>query len=157
VSTLRIAVTPGAGIPGSEQADMLNDLMGRLKGALGLGQRLSRLPELTLPGAAPAAPAPGSSTRTMLDPDPPGELLRVFLLELQDGEPATAALHALSSWYMRHPRVTVTLKAEGPGGGVSLKLAGFSMVSFAAAAARVNEQLAEPMEPPRAEEKGGSP
>lgn len=131
MSTLRMAVSFGDGAPSlEEQSRILDALASALKESLGSDQRLTRMPALQLPGG----PQPAAAQQ--------GVPSRVFLLELPDGEPPDGALRALGSWYMRYPDLVVTVKADGPAGGTSLKLQSFSTVAFARAAAQVASLLA---------------
>lgn len=133
MSSLRVVVSfPGQPAPPlEEQTQVLNELMRAMKDSMGLNERLTRLPEMQLPGAQ--RPAGQTQTQTMEEVP-----LRVFLLEFPDGASCDTMLRAIGSWYMRHPRLTVSMKADGPRGGINLKLTSFTMVSFAAAAAKIN-------------------
>lgn len=130
MSSLRVAVS----FPDESQADLerqtevLNDLMETMKQAMGLNERLTRLPEMTLPGQQTPDPA-----------DADAVAYRVFQLEFPDEGGCARVLSAVGGWYMRYPWVTVSFKADGPGGGVNLKLTSFSTVAFARVAARIRE------------------
>lgn len=130
MATLRVAISfPEDDTPGlEEQTEILNDLMETMKHSMGLNERLTRLPELTLPGQA--APDPETVTEVAY---------RVFQLEFPEESGCGAVLRAVGGWYMRYPWVTVSFKADGPGGGVNLKLTGFSTVAFAQVASRIQE------------------
>lgn len=123
MASLRITVTPAG-----DDAEALADLATQLRGAMDDRQRLVRMAGLSLPGAAPPQTAAGAADR-------------VFRLDLPDGDLASGVLRALGGWLMRHPRATVAVKADGPSGGVSLRLEGWSAVAFAAAVSRVQQQL----------------
>jgi len=127
VSQLRVTVSFPAGQPVEEQIAVLDELGQAMRARMGPDQRLTRLPELRLPGG-------GTGPRRVT-----GEAvaLRVFLLEFPDADGCANALRAIGGWYMRHPDLVVSLKADGPGGGVSLKLQAFSTVAFARAAATI--------------------
>lgn len=135
MSSLRVVVTfPGDAYDVDAQTAVLGELQKALKDQMGLNQRLSRLPELTLPGAAAA------STK-----DPSDEVaLRVFLLEFPDASDCATMLRALGGWYMRHPDLQVSLKADGPAGGTNLRLTSFSTVAYARAAAAITDLMHEP-------------
>ena len=139
MGSLRVAVSGPVDDPPSleHQTEILNDLMERMKQAMGLGERLTRLPEMTLPGQ----PAPETSESA----DVP---YRVFQLEFPDDRGCAQILSAFGGWYMRYPWVMASFKADGPGGGVNLKLTSFSTVAFAQVAARVREYT-EPEEAER--------
>lgn len=102
-----------------EKAEVLNALMMVLKGGMGLNERLTRNPGM----GQTAGP------------------LRVFVLEFQDPERCSLALRSVGGWYMRHPDLTVSLKADGPKGGIRLQLKGFSTVAYAEAIAKINELM----------------
>jgi len=140
VSDLRVVVNfPDGAYDVEEQTTTLNELQQALKNQMGLQQRLTRLPELSLPGAAKAVGPRLTPTA------PPEEVtLRVFLLEFPDKAACASALRAVGGWYMRHPDVSLSLKADGPRGGVNLRLKTFSTVAFARAVAQVTELMDEP-------------
>lgn len=136
MSSLRVVVTfPGDAYDVEAQTAVLGELQQALKAQMGLNQRLSRLPELTLPGAAQGANQ-GKPTDEVA--------LRVFLLEFPDAADAAAMLRALGGWYMRHPDVQVSLKADGPAGGTNLRLTSFSTVAYARAVASITDLMYEP-------------
>lgn len=136
MARLRVVVNFPEATQTAAQVESLQGLADALRGAMGPEQRLSRLPHLELPGAGGPQPH---------DPSQP---LRVFLLELPDGADCSAALRAIGGWFMQHPTVTLSLRADGPGGGVNLRLEGFSTVGFAGAAARMAEMVAGADAPP---------
>lgn len=130
MGTVRVAVSfpDEAAPPLEEQQQVLNELMQAMKDAMGLNERLTRLPELTLPGQQ--APDPAQLDEVAY---------RVFQLEFPDDAGCAQVLRAVGGWYMRHPWVMVSFKADGPGGGVNLRLASFSTVAWANAVARLRE------------------
>lgn len=142
MSELRIVVTFPDGYDLEEQTEVLGELQQALKDQMGLNQRLSRLPQLSLPGG-PQAVAP------RLTPTPQKKkdeevAMRVFLLEFPDAASSASALRAVGGWYMRHPAMSVSLKADGPAGGVNLRLTEFSTVAFASVVAKINALMEEP-------------
>jgi hypothetical protein len=129
MGTVRVAVSFPEDSPSlEEQQRVLNELMQAMKDAMGLNERLTRLPELTLPGQQ--APDPSEMDEVAY---------RVFQLEFSDDAGCGQVLRAVGGWYMRHPWVTLSFKADGPGGGVNLRLSGFSTVAWANAVARLRE------------------
>lgn len=130
MGTLRVAVSfpQEQAYSLEEQQKVLDDLMQAMKDAMGLNERLTRLPELTLPGQQ--APDPSKMEDVAY---------RVFQLEFPDETGCVQVLRAVGSWYMRNPMVMVSFKADGPGGGVNLRLTSFSTVAFAHAFARIRE------------------
>jgi hypothetical protein len=129
MGTLRVAVSfPEESASLEEQERVLNELMQDMKGAMGLNERLTRLPELTLPGQQ--APDPSELDEVAY---------RVFQLEFPDETGCEQVLRAVGGWYMRNPWVMVSFKADGPGGGINLRLSSFSTVAFAQAVARLKE------------------
>lgn len=136
MSNLRVTVSFGDDPPSVErQSEILDELGRTMREGMGKEQRLMRLPALQLPGAAGASQPPAEGSEEMA--------LRVFMLELPDGADANPIMRAVGGWYMRYPHLTVTIKADGPRGGTSLKLTGFSTVAFA----RATSQIAELMRP----------
>lgn len=135
MSSLRVVVSfPVDAYDVEEQTAVLGELQQALKAQMGLNQRLSRLPELTLPGAA----------QTSQPADPHKEVaLRVFLLEFPDAADCAAMLRAIGGWYMRHPDVQVSLKADGPAGGTNMRLTSFSTVAYARAVSSINDLMEE--------------
>lgn len=148
MGTLRVAVSfPEDAASLEEQEQVLNELMQRMKDAMGLNERLTRLPELTLPGQQ--APDPSELDEVAY---------RVFQLEFPDDTGCGQVLRAVSGWYMRHPWVMVSFKADGPGGGVNLRLTTFSTVAFAQAIARLQKYTEpEPDESPPDEPRSPGP
>lgn len=139
MSDLRVVVTFPDGYDVEEQTEVLGELQQKLKEQMGLNQRLSRLPQLSLPGG-PQAVAP----RLTPTPQQAEEVaLRVFLLEFPDATSCASALRAVGGWYMRHPDVSVSLKADGPGGGVNLRLTSFSTVAFASVVSKITALMEE--------------
>lgn len=135
MSNLRVVVTfPDGAYDVEAQTKVLGELQQALKDQMGLNQRLTRLPELTLPGQKRQ--------------DQPTEevALRVFLLEFPDAADCSTMLRAIGGWYMRHPDVQVSLKADGPKGGINLRLTSFSTIAFAKAVASINDLMEEPTE-----------
>lgn len=129
MGTLRVAVSfPEEGFSLEGQQKVLDELMQSMKDAMGLNERLTRLPELTLPGQQ--APDPSQMDEVAY---------RVFQLEFPDEGGCVQVLRAIGTWYMRNPSVMVSFKADGPGGGVNLRLTSFSTVAFAQAFARIRE------------------
>lgn len=129
MGTVRVAVSFPDDAPSlEEQQRILNELMQAMKDAMGLNERLTRLPEMTLPGQQ--APDPSELDEVAY---------RVFQLEFPDDTGCGQVLRAVGGWYMRHPWVTVSFKADGPGGGVNLRLSGFSTVAWANAVARLRQ------------------
>ncbi len=146
MASLRMTAIVPESVGMDEQRAALADLARRLRADLHEGQRLRRIHGLSLPGA----PAKDTSHRgSGPDEDKPTPD-RVFMLELSDGDPALAMLRALGGWLMGHPQMGVALKADGPGGGVSLRLDHWSAVAFASAVARVQQHL----QPPSTDEAG---
>lgn len=138
MSDLRVVVTFPDGYTVEEQTASLSALQQALKEQMGFGQRLTRLPQLSLPGGPqPQAPPSGS--------EPDEVALRVFLLEFSDAAACASALRAVGGWYMRHPDVSVSFKADGPKGGINLRLTNFSTVAYAQTVAKIND-LMEPDE-----------
>lgn len=132
MSNLRVVVTFPEPQPSLErQTEVLNELGQAMKNEMGLNERLSRLPEMQLPGTQSRNPA-----------GPQDEVaLRVFLLEFPDESGCAAVLRAVGGWYMRHPKLTVSFKADGPRGGTNLKLTEFSTVAFAEVVHKINELM----------------
>ncbi|CAN5396508.1 hypothetical protein BH23ACT9_BH23ACT9_15560 [soil metagenome] len=129
MASIRITVTASpTGAAADAGPAALAALAAALRDGLEEGQRVTRMAGLSLPGAASAQEAAGAD--------------RIFMLDLPDGDVGTGALRALGGWLMRHPSAQVALKADGPSGGVSLRLARWSAVAFAAAVARAQSQLA---------------
>lgn len=141
MSDLRVVVNfPDDSYDVEEQTQILGDLQKALKDQMGLQQRLTRLPQLSLP-AGPQKVEP------RLTPTPQNTeevALRVFLLEFPDAKACASALRAVGGWYMRHPGLSLSLKADGPAGGVNLRLKNFSMVAFARVASQITELMEEP-------------
>ncbi len=135
MSSLRVVVTfPDGVYDVEEQTRVLGNLQQALKDQMGLNQRLSRLPELTLPGQR-------------RQDEPTEEVaLRVFLLEFPDATDCAAMLRAVGGWYMRYPDVQVSLKADGPQGGTNLRLTSFSTIAYAKAVASITDLMEEPTE-----------
>lgn len=141
MSDLRVVVNFPDGYDVEEQSTILNELQQALKDQMGLQQRLTRLPELSLPGTQ----KPVSEPRLTPTPQVTEEVaLRVFLLEFPDVQACASALRAVGGWYMRHPGLSLSLKADGPAGGVNLRLKSFSTVAFAQAASQITELMDEP-------------
>lgn len=133
MSDLRVVVTFPDGYDVEEQSEILNDLQQALKNQMGLQQRLTRLPQLSLP-SGPKKIEP----RLTPTPQVTEEVaLRVFLLEFPDAPACASALRAVGGWYMRNPGMSLSLKADGPAGGINLRLKSFSMVAFAQAASQI--------------------
>lgn len=141
MSELRVVVTfPEGDYDVEEQTTILNELQKALKDQMGLQQRLSRLPQLSLP-SGPQKVEP----RLTPTPQQTEEVaLRVFLLEFPDAAACASALRAVGGWYMRHPGLSLSFKADGPAGGVNLRLKNFSMVAFARAVSQITELMEEP-------------
>lgn len=133
MSNLRVVVTFPEPQPSLEhQTEVLNELGRAMKDAMGLNERLSRLPEMQLPGTQSRQTAPGDENEVAL---------RVFLLEFPDESGCAVVLRAVGGWYMRHPKVTVSFKADGPQGGINLRLTEFSTVAYAQVASKINELM----------------
>lgn len=138
MSTIRLTVTVPDDLPPVRQASALADLAGVLHAALEDDERLTRREGLSLPGAPATSGHPGLGAglgSAMLD------LRRVFTLVLPDGHDGTGLMAALNGWFMRHAWAQIALKADGPAGGVSLRLASYSAVGVAGAIARVHDVL----------------
>lgn len=132
MSNLRVVVSFPEPQPSLErQTEVLNELGQTMKSEMGLNERLSRLPEMQLPGTQSRTPA-GEQEEVAL---------RVFLLEFPDESGCAAVLRAVGGWYMRHPKLTVSFKADGPQGGTNLKLTEFSTVAFAEVVSKINELM----------------
>lgn len=137
MSSLRVVISFPDTYDVERQTAVLGELQQALKDQMGLDQRLSRLPELTLPGtAAPAAKAADAEQEVAL---------RVFLLEFSERDAGASALRAVGGWYMRYPSLTVSFKADGPRGGVNMRLTSFSTIAYAQVVSKINE-LMEPAE-----------
>lgn len=145
MSDLRIVVTFPDDYDVEEQTEVLGELQQALKDQMGLNQRLTRLPQLSLPGG-PQAVAPRLTPTPQATEETKEVALRVFLLEFPDAAACASAMRALGGWYMRHPALSVSLKADGPAGGVNLRLTEFSTVAFASAVAKINGLMEEPAE-----------
>lgn len=140
MSDLRVVVTFPDGYSVEEQSVVLNDLQQALKDQMGLQQRLTRLPQLSLP-SGPKKIEP----RLTPTPQVTEEVaLRVFLLEFPDAQACASALRAVGGWYMRNPALALSMKADGPAGGINLRLKNFSTVAFAQAASQITELMEEP-------------
>lgn len=140
MSDLRVVVTFPDAYDVEEQTEVLAALQQALKDQMGLNQRLTRLPQLSLPGG-PQNVAP----RLTPTPQQSEEVaLRVFLLEFPDAAACASALRAVGGWYMRHPDLSVSLKADGPAGGVNLRLTSFSTVAFASVVSKITALMDEP-------------
>lgn len=143
MSELRVVVTfPDGEYDIEEQTTILNELQQALKDQMGLQQRLSRLPQLSLPSGP-------KKVEPRLTPTPQADkseevALRVFLLEFPDAAACASALRAVGGWYMRHPGLSLSFKADGPAGGVNLRLKNFSMVAFAQTVSQITELMDEP-------------
>ena len=120
-SELEVTVSFTGETSAEEQADVLNELMLALKDGMGLNERLTRTPGM------------GQHVGP----------LRVFVLEFQDPDRCSSALRSVGGWYMRHPGLTVSFKAEGPRGGIRLQLKGFSTVAFARAGAKISDLMTD--------------
>ena len=130
MATLRITATPPEA-DGPEAVGLaLTSLDAGLREVLLAGQTVRRIVGLALPGA----PVPTAAE------DHPG---RVFLVQIADDDDPGTILRALAGWHNRHPNATLAVKADGPGGGVSLRLASYSAVGFAGLSARIRAQLDE--------------
>lgn len=141
MSDLRVVVNfPEGAYDVEKQTEVLSELQKALKDQMGLQQRLTRLPQLSLPGGP-------QQTQPRLTPTPQQTeevALRVFLLEFPDAAACASALRAVGGWYMRYPELSLSLKADGPRGGVNLRLKSFSTVAFARAVSQVTELMEEP-------------
>lgn len=132
MSNLRVVVTFPDPQPSLEhQTEVLTELGQAMKSEMGLNERLSRVPEMQLPGTQSQTPSTAQEEVA----------LRVFLLEFPDGSDCAAVLRAVGGWYMRHPKLTVSFKADGPQGGTNLKLREFSTIAFAEVVAKINELM----------------
>lgn len=142
MSDLRIVVTFPDDYDVEEQTEILGELQQALKEQMGLNQRLTRLPQLSLP----TGPQKKAEPRLTPTPQKTEEevALRVFLLEFPDAAACASALRALGGWYMRYPGLSVSLKADGPAGGVNLRLTEFSTVAFASVVSKINALMEEP-------------
>lgn len=132
MSNLRVVVTFPEPQPSLEhQTEVLTELGQAMKSEMGLNERLSRVPEMQLPGTQSQTPSTNQEEVA----------LRVFLLEFPDGNDCAAVLRAVGGWYMRHPKLTVSFKADGPQGGTNLKLTEFSTIAFAEVVSKINELM----------------
>lgn len=129
MSNLRVVVSFPEPQPSLEhQTEVLTELGQAMKSEMGLNERLSRVPEMQLPGTQSQTPSTSQEEVA----------LRVFLLEFPDGSGCAAVLRAVGGWYMRHPKLTVSFKADGPQGGTNLKLTEFSTIAFAEVVSKIN-------------------
>lgn len=132
MSNLRVVVSFPEPQPSLEhQTEVLTELGRAMKSEMGLNERLSRVPEMQLPGTQSQTPSANQEEVA----------LRVFLLEFPDGSDCAAVLRAVGGWYMRHPKLTVSFKADGPQGGTNLKLTEFSTIAFAEVVTKINELM----------------
>lgn len=140
MSELRLVVTFPDGFSVEHQTTALTELQKALKDQMGFGQRLSRLPQLSLPGGPKQQPQP----KPQPQPTEHDEVtLRVFLLEFTDADACASALRAVGGWYMRYPSVSLSFKADGPKGGINLRLTNFSTVAYAQTVAKINDLMVD--------------
>jgi len=106
----------------AEEVGALDELESMLRREAGDGADLSRLAGL---GAPPEVPK------------------RVFSARLRGGSAGVDLMRTLQGWMMRHAEATVTLKVDGPKGGISLQIRRYSALALAEAAAKIGPYVAD--------------
>lgn len=131
MGSIRLTISFDEEIPAEAHSAALSALAGALRSSLKEHQQLTRTGALTLPGGGP------------IDAAPPGDD-RIFKLVMPDGDLPGEFLRVFGGWLMQWAQVSVAIRAEGPGGGTSLRLKGWSAVAFAGAAAQIHQRLNPP-------------